>query len=188
VPALRWADIGSDHFGVAVLNNSKYGFDALGSRLRAHVIRTSYEPDPVSDRGRADHSSFAIVPHLGTWADAGIPRLAAAFNTSVPARFSTGPASTGPAEPAPDWRPRLVDEGTVVIAALKYAHRGEGTRVIRLYESAGRHAATRLAGLPADAVVYDATPVETPLRRLAAHHGTVDLTFRPFQVRTLLVD
>ncbi len=87
VPGQRWADIGNPDYGMALLNDSKYGFDALGSRLRAHIVRSSYEPDTVSDNGSVTRCRFAVVPHSGDWRGAHLGARAAGFNTPLRGRL-----------------------------------------------------------------------------------------------------
>src|SRR6202020_646302 len=41
VPALRWADLGDQHQGFSLLNDSKYGYDAAGNVLRLTLLRSS---------------------------------------------------------------------------------------------------------------------------------------------------
>jgi alpha-mannosidase len=201
VPGLRWAHIGNPDYGMALLNDSKYGFDALGSRLRAHVVRSSYEPDTVSDCGTVTKCAFAVVPHAGDWRDARLGELAAGFNTPLRGRavgatagatVASGHATAVAPEAGCAGRPHLRETSTVVIDALKYAARGDGAVVVRLHESAGRPARARLAGLPAGATVLAANIVEDVTGRLETAAGAegdieVALGFRPFEVKTLLV-
>jgi alpha-mannosidase len=182
VPGLRWADIGGADHGIALLNDGKYGFDALGSRLRAHIIRSAYEPDTVADTGYVDRCAFAVVPHEGTWRSAGIAKLAAEFNVPLIARLKT----TG-APPHLPWRPHLLSKGSVMIDALKSSHDGTAVRVIRLHESAGHSARATIAGLGKDAVVHSASVTEKAVKLESVHQGKLELTFRPFEVKTLLV-
>jgi hypothetical protein len=90
-------------------------------------------------------------------------------------------------------RPHLRGTSTVVIDALKYAARGDGTRLVRLHESAGRPAHAHLAGLPPGAAVLTANIVEDVTGRLETRPGPdggteVALGFRPFEVKTLLIE
>ncbi|MCX7887747.1 MAG: hypothetical protein N3B01_10925, partial [Verrucomicrobiae bacterium] len=48
----KWADLTGAEFGFTLLNNARYGCDALGGRLRLTLVRNSYDPDPDSDAGR----------------------------------------------------------------------------------------------------------------------------------------
>jgi alpha-mannosidase len=75
----------------------------------------------------------------------------------------------------------------VQIACLKNAHDGSGL-IIRLYESAGRTVETRLEGLPAGVRVTETNIVEDRRQELPVRDGGISLTFRPWQVRSLLVE
>ncbi|MCK5804212.1 MAG: alpha-mannosidase, partial [Lentisphaeria bacterium] len=61
-PMQTWVDLTGDEFGFAVLNDCKYGYEALGSRLRLSLLRTGYAPDPISDSG-VHTMRFAFLPH-----------------------------------------------------------------------------------------------------------------------------
>ncbi|HJZ49441.1 MAG TPA: glycoside hydrolase family 38 C-terminal domain-containing protein, partial [Roseiflexaceae bacterium] len=183
VPALRWADVGGAEYGIALLNDSKYGYDALGNRLRLTLLRSGYEPDAISDVGK--HTiRYSLVPHPGDWRAAGVARLAAGFNQPLLARLvsTAQPASAA----SSTWRPELRGAEAVLIACLKHAH--DGGRVVRLYESAGATCEVELRGLPGGARVWEANLVEDRLRQLHAHNGAVRLAFQPWQVRTVVVE
>jgi alpha-mannosidase len=59
---------------------------------------------------------------------------------------------------------------------------------VRLYESAGRTVEADLQGLPLESHVWETNIVEDRLEELPAREGRVTLSFRPWQVRTLLVE
>lgn len=182
VPALRWADVGGPDYGFAVLNDSKYGYDALGCRLRLTLLRSAYEPDAISDVG--PHSiRYSFVPHPGDWRDADIVRQGYGFNQPLLVRRSGGRAAATRRE---DFLPQVEGARSVVIACLKNGSDG-GARVVRLHESAGRPADARVRGLPAAAHVWECSIVEDRLQELPVRDGTVALSFRPWQVRSLLV-
>ena len=60
--AHRYADLSDPDFGVALLNDCKYGYRAKGSELSISLLRASTEPDPIADRG-AHRFTYAILPH-----------------------------------------------------------------------------------------------------------------------------
>ena len=68
VPAHRWADLTdrSGEYGVSLLNDCKYGYDAGTDYLRLTLLRSSRWPDPSADRGFHEFT-YAIYPHAGTW-------------------------------------------------------------------------------------------------------------------------
>ena len=180
VPALRWADMGGEQYGIALLNDSKYGYDVLGNRIRLTLVRSGADPDPISDLG--EHSiRYALMPHPGSWRDAGVVQEAAGFNQPLIARLASKPGAGG--DP---WRPRA-SSGSVLLSCLKPAHDGAG-RVLRLYESAGRAGEVELSGFREGQRVFDASVVEERIRELPAPGGVLRLSCRPWQVRTLLVE
>lgn len=68
VPALHWADLTDreGRYGVSLLNDCKYGYDAQASQLRLTLLRGSRWPDPDCDRGFHTFT-YAIYPHPGSW-------------------------------------------------------------------------------------------------------------------------
>lgn len=60
----RWADLSEHNFGVAVFNDSKYGWTARGSMLSLSLLRSPKAPDERCDMGK--HSfKYALMPHRG---------------------------------------------------------------------------------------------------------------------------
>jgi alpha-mannosidase len=68
VPALNWADISDQkqNYGVSLLNDCKYGYDAQPNQLRLTLLRAATWPDPQSDRDQ-HHFTYAIYPHQSSW-------------------------------------------------------------------------------------------------------------------------
>ena len=69
VPALHWADLSNGAYGVSLLTDCKYGFDATPNQLRLTLLRGIEWPDPEADKGQ--HSfTYVIYPHDKTWQQA----------------------------------------------------------------------------------------------------------------------
>jgi len=68
VPALQWADLSSNSegYGVSLLNDCKYGYDAQPDQLRLTLLRSPSWPDPSADRGWHQFT-YALHPHGGSW-------------------------------------------------------------------------------------------------------------------------
>jgi alpha-mannosidase len=123
VPGHRWADLAEYGFGAALLTDSTYGYSARGGTLRLSLLRAPRLPDPEADRGR--HAfAYAVLPHAGTWQDAGVVGEAAAFNARV--RWTSGPQPGA-------W---ITVDGGLVLQTVKRAEDGDGL-VLRLYEPHG---------------------------------------------------
>ena len=68
VSALNWADITdrSQNYGVSLLNDCKYGYDAKPNLLRLTLLRAATWPNPKSDRG-IHNFTYAVYPHQADW-------------------------------------------------------------------------------------------------------------------------
>ena len=98
---MRWADIsgaGADGkvHGLSVINNSKYGYDAVGNILRISLLRSPKWPDPEADMGH-HHFHYALYPHAGDWKDALTVRHGYEYNYPLTAVVTTAHAGSLPA-------------------------------------------------------------------------------------------
>lgn len=78
----KFADLSEFGYGVAILNDCKYGYATEGNVMRLSLLRAPTEPDPECDMGSHEFS-FAIYPHKGTFAESDVPVVAAAFNAPM---------------------------------------------------------------------------------------------------------
>jgi alpha-mannosidase len=164
----RFADLSEPGYGVALLNDGRYGHHALGNELGLSLLRSPIYPDPSADEGRHE-LTYALLPHAGPWQSGEVLMEAEDLNRPL---LALACRAGGPAR-----RRVLTVEGLpLALAALKPAEDGDGL-VLRLYEPHGARAAARLA-LP------DGWRAASELNLLEDRVGEPDLGFRPFQVRT----
>jgi alpha-mannosidase len=184
VYAHRWIHAGEPGYGVALLTDSTYGFDAgratrddggTTTTVRLSLVRGPRSPDPEADQG-THRFGYSLLPGA-TIADA----VAGGYAFNLPLRVVTGGTS------APE--PLVTADGDgVAIEAVKLADDRSGDVVVRLYECLGGRAATRLR--PAFPVrgVQLTDLLERPLEIQEPPldpDGTVPLDLRPFQVLTV---
>ncbi len=62
----QWADISERGFGVALLNDSKYGYAIRGGTLSLSLLRAPTSPDPEADMG-VHRFTYSLLPHPGDW-------------------------------------------------------------------------------------------------------------------------
>lgn len=180
VCAHRWVDLAEPGFGVAVLNDGRYGHsvhrDHTGAQaVSVSLLRAAKYPDPVADHGR-HRFTIAVLPHGPGLHD--VLREAEALN--VPLRPCVpGTAATAPA------RIVSVDHPGVQVAAVKRADDGSGDLIVRLAEMCGARAAltVRTPGRIDDA--WQCNLLEEPERPLETADGIVTLVLRPFELTTL---
>ena len=181
----RWADLSDSTYGVSLLNDSKYGWDTRGHRMRLSLLRAPIWPDSLADRGHQEFR-YAVYPHAQPWRYAETVRRGMEFNQPLLAASEAAHAGAA----GRSWSfASVVDAENVYITALK---RAEDTNayVLRLVEWHGRPArATVTFGRPI-ARARLANLLEDPLSGvpLTRDRRSVSLTLRPWEIVTLLVD
>jgi alpha-mannosidase len=131
VPALRWADLGDKNHGFSLINESKYGYDAVGNVLRISLLRSPTWPDPTADRGRHEFS-YSLYPHAGNWKQALTARRGYEFNYKLFAQ------QVQPHQGPMTARHSFVDltPDHVILTAMKKTEDGNGL-LLRFFDWAG---------------------------------------------------
>ncbi len=183
--AHTWVDLSEDGFGVALLNDCKYGHDVSGSVIRLSLLRSPTWPDPVADQGH-HRFAYALYPHAGPPTSGGVIAEAHCFNS--PLRVVPIDSSGGGPDTVPRRHSMLEpDDAGVVISAVKAADDGDGS-VVRLHEAFGgqRRVGLRFPGATrADRIDLLEEPMGTESPTL--RNGVIDLDLRPFELVTLRI-
>jgi alpha-mannosidase len=188
VPAMRWADLGDGKHGLSVINESKYGYDAVGNTLRLTLLRSPKWPDAEADMGH-HHFHYALYPHAGTWKDALTVRHGYEYNYPLTAVVTTAHAGSLPAEHSF----ASVTPENVVLTAVKKAEDAKGLGVngliLRVYEWAGKSSTVEFH-VPAGATGATVTNLmETPEGGpLTVTGDVVKAPIKPFEILTIRVD
>jgi alpha-mannosidase len=168
VPALRWADLtdftigATSHnpnasdptdsssipnpqsqvpngYGVSLLNDCKYGYDAQPSSLTLTLLRSPCWPDPEADRG-IHQFTYALYPHSSSWQFAGTVQRGYELNQPllVLQNLPVGLHSHTSLQPMG----QLLDlqASNLVLMALKRSQDDSGQWIVRCYECHGEPA------------------------------------------------
>jgi alpha-mannosidase len=175
----RWADLGEAGYGVALLNDCKYGYDILGSVMRLSLLRAPTHPDPAADRG-GHRFTYALMPHRGDFRKAGV--ISAAEDLNAPLRVMRGGAHGAGRRSLLE-----IDTRQVVVEAVKRAE-DSSAAVVRLYEAWGGRCTARVrTTLPASRA-YLCDFLERNLEEVAIGDGVVELELPPFKILTLKLE
>lgn len=60
----RFADLSERNYGVALLNDCKYGYDIKDNVIRISLLRSGMQPDHIQDQGRHKFT-YSLLPHIG---------------------------------------------------------------------------------------------------------------------------
>ncbi|XP_054987726.1 alpha-mannosidase 2C1 isoform X1 [Sorex araneus] len=181
--AHRWVDLSEHSFGLALLNDCKYGASVHGGVLSLSLLRAPKSPDTTADMGRHEFT-YALMPHKGAFQDAGV--IQAAYNLNFPLLALPAPGRA----PATAWSAFWVSSPAVVLETVKQAEEADGSAlVLRLYEAHGSHVDCWLhTELPVQkAFLCDLLEQYDAEGHLPMQDSGLKLSFSPFQVQSLLL-
>ena len=182
VPAQRWADLSDGHYGVALLNDCKYGYDIKYNIMRLSLLRAPSTPDPTADRGRHEFK-YALYPHPGDYQTGRVVNQAVEFNEPLlvqrcPAHIGSLPAQFSYIQIEPDG---------VILNNLKKAEDGQGW-ILRIYDANGK---------TSNAVVHFNIPVrkvkevnliEDDLAPITVQKNSFSFVIRANEIRTFQIE
>lgn len=198
VAAHKWADLSQADFGVALLNDCKYGYRVKDNVLDLNLIRSVPHPGPrlVGDdevaagqphghyTDQCDHEfTYSLLPHAGDAVTGGVVR--AGYELNVPVRVADG-TGDAPTSSGDSWV--RVDAPNVIIETVKAAEDGSDDWIVRLYEAHGSSAKAHVhLGQRCEAVeLCDLMEVASGALVADSEHR-VRVDFRAFEIQTLRI-
>ncbi|MCY7368287.1 MAG: alpha-mannosidase [Chamaesiphon sp.] len=183
LPMHRWADLTdrSGEYGVSILNDCKYGYDAGTDYLRLTLLRSSNWPDPTADQHRHQFT-YAIYPHSGSWQAAQTVRKGLELNSPLQV-LQLAPRSKTSVTRDLATVSSLIDLGAdnLILMAFKPSATLDREWVLRCYECDGVEGEIKLTGdldLQLDRVV---NLLEQP------GSAQLDRSTQPWQIRSFSV-
>ncbi|KAJ1643845.1 Glycoside hydrolase, 38 vacuolar alpha mannosidase [Coemansia asiatica] len=199
VCAHKFSDLSEYGYGVALLNDCKYGHSTLGNTTSLSLIRAPKAPDEHCDMG-SHKFRYAIYPHKGTFSESNVVQEAYQFNVpllQIPLGTSSGSqmVTTTAAEASPFFS--LTGAPNVVLDTVKVAEDDKSSYIVRLYEAYGGHGRALLTSRLKARHVQKVNILEEPIAndldykdddstvKWLQHSRTVEVNVKPFEVVTL---
>jgi alpha-mannosidase len=144
VPIHRWIDSTNSqtHYGLAILNNSKYGCSYGADRLELTLLRGATWPDPEADLGQHEFT-YSLYPHAGSWQQSQVVRQGYALNSPL-LSVTALPQQTGSLPTTQSFL--SLDSEDLILMALYPALDDPQNLVLRCYEAHGQTANCQLTG------------------------------------------
>lgn len=187
--AHRWFDLSEGDYGVAILNDSKYGYDVHDHVMRQTLLKGAIEPDPRADEGHHQFT-YSVLPHARDWFAGGVP--AAAYALNYPLLAESRPTVAATALPRPGLPPALAlvttDAPHVIVETVKQAE-ASADLVVRVYECANRRGPFTLT-LPfaiqaaAETNLLEEQPMPVTL---SADGKTLSSAITPYEIKTFVI-
>ncbi|MDJ1017497.1 MAG: glycoside hydrolase family 38 C-terminal domain-containing protein [Paracoccaceae bacterium] len=174
VPAQKWADLSEGDYGVALLNDCKYGYDIRENVMRLSLIKAATMPDPVADQGR-HQMTYALLPHSGDWR---MDVMDAAYELNRPLRSAR-------ARPRPAFATSSAEH--FFVETVKPSEDG-GAIVVRGFEAFRQRGPVTLTFDRRYARISTCSLLEDAEVLLAENADQVTFDVTPFQIVSLLLE
>jgi alpha-mannosidase len=175
----RFADLSEAGYGVALLNDCKYGYKVHDGELNLNLLRSPTNPDPDADIG--NHSfTYSLLPHQGNLAASDVWAEAAQLNQ--PLELLDG------MERGDRSFPLLLEGEGIVLEVLKKAEKEE-CLVIRAYETRGCPGCALLKLVDPALTLFETDLMErgdtmVSTEEVRRTEGRIALSFTPFEIKT----
>ena len=181
VCAHKWADISDNGYGVSLLNDCKYGYNAEGSTLKLTLLKCATYPNPKADK-EVHNFTYSLYPHKGGVYAADTIKYAYELNQPMIAEKIEKHNGDMPDKFS------LVgcDSDDVVIETVKKAEDSEDI-VIRMYESKNMRTSTKLTFGFDFKKAYICDMLENEIKEIAANGRTITLDLGNFEIVTVKV-
>ncbi|MDZ7372600.1 MAG: alpha-mannosidase [candidate division KSB1 bacterium] len=192
VPGHKFVDMSDGRWGVALLNDCKYGFDARNDSLRITLLRSPRTPVPIdagpdyvpplADQGSHEFT-YSLYPHRGGYVDGGVAR--AGYELNYPMLVWATDAHTGDLPPSFGFVEELPEN--VFLTAVKKAEDAHHW-ILRMYELAGRHTTFSLRWHLPFAAAWEADLMEHARVKLPQEGEAVVVAMNPYEIKTILLE
>ena len=174
VPGHRYADLSESDYGVALLNDCKYGYKVVDNVLDLNLLRSPNNPDPDADQ-HVHEFTYSLLPHTGDLVHSDVWAEAARLNQGL-AVFK-GFRQHGLAFPC-----RVEGDG-VSLEVLKKAEK-EDALVLRVVETLGRRMHAYLSCQDKNKTLVETNLLEWTEEKTFSTAQPVGIDLGPFEIRT----
>ena len=169
--AHKWVDVSNSNYGVALINDCKYGHRVKEGVISLNLLRSPVYPDPSADRGKHVFK-YALYPHTGDFKSCDTLCYGYIFNYAP--RLADGTVTI----------PQIVctNNNRIIIETVKKAELQDAI-VIRAYECYGNDTIASFDVSFNVKQAYEADMLENVLNKT----NLQSVTFTPFEIKTFVL-
>ncbi len=187
----KWTDLSDTRFGVAILNDCKYGISVHENEMCLTLHKGGCRPDARGDVG-VHRFTYSLLVHESAFSTESV--IQPAYELNYPALVFDGAAICDVGEALTATCGSIecgnsllsVDTDNVIIETVKPAEDGDGF-IARLYETEGTYTQCKLTLHPALCSVSGTDMLEYNEEPMDVSANSVALGFTPFEIKTLRI-
>ncbi len=194
VCAHKWADISENGYGIALMNDCKYGYSGNETTMSLTLIKSGIFPNPNADREHHEFT-YSILPHKGDFRTGDVIKESYFLNYPVYIM-----AAKKPKEYVKSFF--NIDSDSVILEVIKPMHSEKGSIVkideteclkteqnvsviLRFYESFGGRTTANLTSCFQIVSAFECDMLEYTTKRLNLNENKVMLKMNPYEIKTV---
>lgn len=171
----KYSDLSENRYGIAFLNDCKYGLSCRGPKFAFTLLKSGTHPNTVADSG-THYMTYSILPHDMPFGAQSVVQPAYELNNkpividNIKLNFSS---------------PISVDKDNIIIETIKIAEDGNGT-IIRMYECERNRTKVKIK-LPDGKKAELTDMLEQTNKPFKTVGGFAVVEFAPFEIVTIRI-
>ena len=124
----KWIDVSETGYGVAMLNDCKYGYNVIEDTIKITAIKCGRWPNDHDDRERHVFT-YSLLPHIGSYCESGV--IHEAYKLNQPLMYCPVAENSGTLENELSFV--SCDKENVIIETVKKAEKDDSL-IVRMYD------------------------------------------------------
>jgi alpha-mannosidase len=178
--AHKWVDMSESNYGIALMNDCKYGHSVKDNKLTLSLIKCATDPNKNADKGR--HSfNYALYTHNCSFDSSDVVSKAYNFNNKMIAEKSV--SKNGVSD---SFSFAEMSSDDVIIETVKKAEDGSGI-IVRMYESKNQKEKIKISFAFELEYAEICNLLEEKEMELEFVDNCIELQINPFEIITLKI-
>ncbi|MCX7843594.1 MAG: glycosyl hydrolase-related protein [Clostridia bacterium] len=170
----KWTALHDENYGVAILNDCKYGVNVYENSINLTLLKAALAPDMTADKGKHEFT-YSFLAWNGCFAESNVIREG--YELNAPTGVIHGEAGC--------CNLFSTDKNNIIIETVKLAEDGTGDVIIRCYEALKMQTKCNLNFEFNCKQAFETNMIETNGKQLPINGNSIALDFRPFEIKTL---
>lgn len=175
----KWADLSEGGYGVALLNDCKYGYGITEGKMTLSLVKSGTVPNPTTDQ-EMHYFTYALLPHQENAVDE-IAKEAYTLNVPCYAVKANAPKATLTIDSLVS-----INLDNVMIETVKQAEDKNGT-IIRMYEYQNKRSKATVTFNSGFTVVEECDLMEQNSTKVAENSNEFSFTIKPYEIKTFRI-
>lgn len=175
----KWVDMSESGYGVAMLNDCKYGHNTEGSTLKITMLKCGTFPNPVADQGQHTFT-YSLMPHIGDFREAGVIHEAYSLNQPLESVAVGANEGSKPSE----FSLINCDKENIIIETVKKCEYDNGM-IVRMYDAFDRREKATLTVADGFKKAYLCDMLENVISEIPFDGKTLTVAVKNFEIVTL---